>query len=113
MTSKFSPSSSSSRTTPNRTVILTKTLALSVVIPFALICSCQKQHATAEQQLAERKRELDVREKALDEREKACAERKKLVVRPRVAPVRRTRAARTQRVAPDVQGRIAGPNQDS
>jgi hypothetical protein len=90
-----------------------KALALFALISFALICSCQKQHATAEQQLAERKRELDVREKALDEREKAFAERKKLVVRPRVAPVRRTPAARAQRVAPDLQGGIADPNQES
>jgi hypothetical protein len=90
-----------------------KALALFVIIPFALICSCEKRDATAEQQLAERKRELDVREKALDEREKAFAERKKLVVRPRVAPVRRTPAARAQRVAPDLQGRIADPNQES
>jgi hypothetical protein len=90
-----------------------KALALFVLIAFGLICSCQKQDATAEQQLAERKRELDVREKALDEREKAFAERKKLVVRPRVAPVRRTPAARPQRVLPDLQGRIADPNQES
>ena len=67
-----------------------KTLALSLLIPFALVCSCQKQDSTAEQQLAQRKTELDAREKALDEREKALAEREKLVVKPRVAPVPRT-----------------------
>jgi len=55
-----------------------KTLALSLLIPFALVCSCQKQDSTAEQQLAQRKTELDAREKALDEREKALAEREKL-----------------------------------
>jgi len=48
-----------------------KTFALSALIPLALICSCQKQDSTAEQQLAQRKTELDAREKALDEREKA------------------------------------------
>jgi hypothetical protein len=48
-----------------------KTLALSLLIPFALICSYQKQDSTAEQQLGQRKTELDAREKALDEREKS------------------------------------------
>jgi chromosome segregation ATPase len=41
---------------------------LSMVISFAMICSCQKQDSTAEQQLAQRKVELDAREEALDER---------------------------------------------
>jgi len=68
-----------------------KTFVLSLLIPFALVCSCQKQDSTAEQQLAQRKMELDAREKALDEREKALAERAKLVMRPRVAPVPRSR----------------------
>jgi len=83
-----------------------KTFALSLLIPFALVCSCQKQDSTAEQQLAQRKMELDAREKALDEREKALAERAKLVVRPRVAPVPRPRPtpAEGQRaVPPDLQ----------
>jgi hypothetical protein len=47
-----------------------KLLALSMLIPLAMVCSCQKQDAAAEQQLAQRKAELDTREKALDEREK-------------------------------------------
>ena len=46
---------------------------------FAMICSCQRQDSTAEQQLAQRKTELDARETALDEREKAVAEREKAV----------------------------------
>ena len=93
-----------------------KTLALSLLIPFALICSCQKQDATAEQQLAQRKTELDAREQALDEREKALAEREKLVVKPRVAPaprmahVPRTAPADPQRTVPpdleDLMGRM-------
>ena len=39
-----------------------------MVISFAMICSCQKQDSTAEQELAQRKTELDARENALDER---------------------------------------------
>ena len=54
-----------------------KLFALSMLIPLAMVCSCQKQDAAAEQQLAQRKVELDTREKALDEREKALSERKK------------------------------------
>ena len=89
-----------------------KTLALSLLIPFALVCSCEKQDSTAEQQLAQRKTELDAREKALDEREKALAEREKLVVKPRVAPVPRIAPAGPQRtVPPDLQGLMADPNQ--
>jgi hypothetical protein len=84
-----------------------KTLALSLLIPFALICSCQKQDSAAEQQLAQRKTELDAREKALDEREKALAERRKLVAKPRPVPVPRPRPAEPQRtVPPDLQGLI-------
>jgi hypothetical protein len=68
-----------------------KNLVLSLLIPFALVCSCQKQDSSAEQQLAQRKTELDAREKALDEREKALTQRERLVVNPRVAPVPRPR----------------------
>ncbi|MGC2625533.1 MAG: hypothetical protein WA269_01750 [Candidatus Udaeobacter sp.] len=87
-----------------------KTFALSLLIPFVLVCSCQKQDSTAEQQLAQRKTELDAREKALDEREKALAERQKLVVKPRVAPVPRTAPADPPRTVPadlqDLMGRM-------
>jgi hypothetical protein len=62
-----------------------KLFALSMLIPLAMVCSCQKQDAEAEQQLAQRKVELDTREKALDEREKALAEREKIAARtPRI-----------------------------
>ena len=89
-----------------------KTLALSLLIPFALVCSCQKQDSTAEQQLAQRKTELDAREKALDEREKALAERAKLVVKPRIAPVPRIPSTGPQRTIPsDLQGLMADPSQ--
>jgi hypothetical protein len=81
-----------------------KILAVSLLIPFALVCSCQKQDSNAEQELAQRKTELDAREKALDEREKALAEREKLVARPRVAPVPFQAPAGPQRsVPPDLQ----------
>ena len=89
-----------------------KTFVLILLIPFALVCSCQKQDSTAEQQFTQRKTELDAREKALDEREKALAERKKLVVKPRIAPVPRTAPGAPQRtVPPDLQGLMADPNQ--
>jgi hypothetical protein len=82
-----------------------KIFALFLLIPFALVWSCEKQESTAEQKLAQRKTELDAREKALDEREKALAERQILPVKPRVAPVPRTaRAEPRQTVPPDLQG---------
>ena len=81
-----------------------KTLVLSLLIPFALVCSCQKQDSTAEQQLAQRKTELDAREKALDEREKALANRDKLIARRRVTPASRPVPAESRRtVPPDFQ----------
>ena len=48
----------------------------SMLIAFAMICSCQKQDSAAEPQLAQRKAELDARQNALDEREKELALRK-------------------------------------
>jgi hypothetical protein len=47
-----------------------KNLILSIIISFAMICSCQKQDSAAEQQLAQQKAEMDARETALDERDK-------------------------------------------
>ena len=89
-----------------------KTFVLFLLIPFALVCSCQKQDSTAEQQLALRKGELDVREKALDEREKALTEREKLVAKPRVPSVPRIAPAEPQRrVPPELTGLIADPSQ--
>ena len=52
-----------------------KIFILPMVISFAMICSCQKQDAVAEQQLAQRKGELDTREDALIERLNALDER--------------------------------------
>ena len=57
-----------------------------MLIPLAMVCSCQKQDAVAEQQLAQRKIELDTREKALDEREKILSEREKAIARAALGP---------------------------
>jgi hypothetical protein len=65
----------------NKTSDMKKLFVLSILLPLAMVCSCQKQDAAAEQQLVQRKAELDTREKALDEREKALAEREKAVAR--------------------------------
>ena len=91
-----------------------KPLVLSLLIPFALVCSCQKQDSTAEQQLAQRKTELDAREKALDDREKALAQREKTVVKPRVAPVPRPRPApaESQRTVPPELQDLIGKMQE-
>ena len=68
------------------TLDMKKIFVLSMLISFAMICSCQKQDTAAEQQLAQRKTELDAREKALDEREKALAERERTIVSARTIP---------------------------
>ena len=102
-----------------------KFFVLSVLIPFSIICSCQKQDFAAEQQLAQRKAELDAREKALDEREKALAEREKAITSARMIPsdlqsrrqvrdpaqVKAERERRLQQLPPDLQGLIADPSQ--
>jgi hypothetical protein len=62
---------------------------LSMLISFAMICSCQKQDSGAEAQLAQQKVELDAREKAVAEREKAVAEREKAVADSNVIRSRR------------------------
>jgi hypothetical protein len=68
-----------------------KLFTLTMLISFAMICSCQKQDSAAEQQLAQRKAELDAREKALAEREKATTN--------------------IRRIPADVQRRIPDPAQ--
>ena len=77
-----------------------KIFVLSMLISFAMICSCQKQDTAAEQQLAQRKAELDARENALDEREKALAETARGIVN-----------ARTLRPAPQPRGQVGTPAQ--
>src|SRR5439155_10801011 len=89
-----------------------KIFIFPMVISFAMICACQKQDSTAEQQLAQRKTELDAREKALDEREKALVEREKLVAKPRVPSIPRIAPAEPQRtVPPELKGLMADPSQ--
>jgi hypothetical protein len=52
-----------------------KMFLLSMLVSFAMICSCQKEDSAAEQQLAQRKTELDARETALIERLNALDEK--------------------------------------
>jgi len=52
-----------------------KMFVLSMVISFAMICSCKKQDSAAEQEFAQRKTELDARENALDEKVNALDEK--------------------------------------
>jgi hypothetical protein len=52
-----------------------KMFILSMLISFAMICSCQKQDSAAEQQPAQRKAEVDTRETALIERLDALDEK--------------------------------------
>jgi len=100
---------------PNKTSFtgdMKRTFALSLLIPFALVCSCDKRDSIAEQQLAQRKQELDAREKALEEKEKAWAERQKFVARPRPVPVPRPRPAEPRRtIPPEFQGLIPDSSQ--
>src|SRR4030095_2089225 len=63
-----------------------KLFDLPILIPWTMVCSCQKQDAAAEQQLAQRKIELDTREKVLDEREKALAEKERTIARAALIP---------------------------
>jgi hypothetical protein len=96
---------------PNLFADMKKVFVLFLLIPFTLVCSCQKQDVAAEQQLAKRKAELDAREKALDEREKALEEREKSAATQPVARVPRIHPAEVQRsVPPELKGLIADPS---
>ena len=102
-----------------------KLFTLSVLVSFAMICSCQKQNSAAEEQLAQRKAELDSREKALNEREKALAEREKVGARvPGIpsdlhsraqirdpAELKAERERKLQQLPPELKGLIADPSQ--
>jgi hypothetical protein len=100
----------------------------SMLIAFAMICSCQKQDSAAEPQLAQRKAELDARQNALDEREKELAlretvlnergrplaEKEKAIANARTIPdAAQLKAERDRRIQqprpPEVQG--LGPAQ--
>ncbi|MGE5215249.1 MAG: hypothetical protein ACM3NN_16355 [Nitrospirota bacterium] len=63
-----------------------KMIALSMLVCFGMISSCQKQDPAIDAQLAQRKAELDAREKALDEREKAMGDWEKAITRSRAVP---------------------------
>jgi hypothetical protein len=82
-----------------------KVFVPSMLIAFAMICSCQKQDSAAEQQLVQRKTQLDERETALDEREKALDERERALAEREKA----TANART--IARGVQGQTPDPSQ--
>jgi hypothetical protein len=96
---------------------------LTMLISFAMICSCQKQDSAAEQQLVQRKAELDAREKALDEREKALVERENATTNIRPIPaivprrpadaaqVKAERDRRIQQLPPEAQRLILDPAQ--
>jgi hypothetical protein len=85
-----------------------KILILSMLIPFTIICSCQKQDSAAEKQLAQEKTALDAREKALDEREKELDLRKTVLDEKENALAKKEKAAANARtIPPDVQSQGA------
>jgi uncharacterized protein (DUF3084 family) len=86
---------------------------LSMLILFAMICSCQKQDSTAEQQLAQRKTELDAREDALIEKEKVAEEREKALDKRENALAENEKAAANARMIPPAQSSdtISDPTQ--
>jgi len=82
-----------------------KIFIVSMLIAFAMICACQKQDSTVEQQLAQRKTELDQRETALDEREKALVERERALTQ------REKASAKIRTTPPVVQGQTPDASQ--
>ena len=79
---------------------------LSMLISFAMICSCQKQDSAVEQQLAQRKVELDARETELDQRQTELNERGvRLDGREKALAEREKAAANARAVRPDVESR--------
>ena len=85
-----------------------KIFVLSMLVPLAMVCSCQKQDAAAEQQLAQRKAELDAREKELDRREKALTESAKAIARAALPAGVRLQAPKTDGSS-DVQAAASIP----
>ena len=73
----------------------------SMLIAFAMICSCQKQDSAAEPQLAQRKAELDARQNALDEREKELALRETVLNEKERALPEKEKAIPNARTIPD------------
>jgi hypothetical protein len=90
-------------------------LVLSMLVSSVMICSCQKNDSTAQQQLDQRKVELDAREEALaerktvlDGREKSLDERQNALDQREKALAQKERAARTN---PTDQGQVSNPGQ--
>jgi hypothetical protein len=96
-----------------------KIFALTMLVSFAMICSCQKQDSAAQQQLAQRKVELDAREEALadrksalDERQKALDERQKALDEREKSLAEKQKGTMNARPNPtDVQGQTPDPAQ--
>jgi hypothetical protein len=91
-----------------------KNFVLLVLIPFSMICSCQKQDSAAEQQLAQRKAELDARQQVLNERQKELALRETVLNEREQALAKKEKAAASVRtITPDVQspGQVRDPAQ--
>jgi hypothetical protein len=85
---------------------------LSLLISFAMICSCQKQDSALEQQLAQRKVELDAREDALDGRLNALDEKVNALDEKVNALAEKEKTTANARTIPtDVQGETADPAQ--
>ena len=81
-----------------------------MIISFAMICSCQKQDAIAEQQLAQRKVELNAREDALIEREKVANEREKALDKREKALAENEKSRANAETAPDAQSQEVNPD---
>jgi hypothetical protein len=79
--------------------------ALSMLICFAMICSCQKQDSAAEIQLAQQKADLDAREKELDERLSALDEKVNALAEKEKATLN------AQTIPTEVQPQISDPAQ--
>ena len=85
---------------------------LSVIISFALICSCQKQDSAAEQELAQRKTELDAHENRLDERMNELGEKvRALDERVKVLAENQKAMANAETSLNGVQGETPDPAQ--
>ena len=83
-----------------------------MLVSLAMVCSCQKKHSAAEQQLAQRKVDLDAREKELAERLNSLDEKmNSLNQRVKELAEKQEAAANARTNPPDVQGQTADPAQ--
>ena len=93
-------------------VDMKKMFLLSMLVSFAMICSCQKQDSAAEQQLPQRKTELDARETALIERLNALDEKVNALDKKVKALFEKEQATlNAGTTATGVQGQTPGPAQ--